>query len=108
MPLYDYKCANGHVFEELQSWSADTVTDCKMCDEPAKRQMSVPMVLYKGSGFYTTDYARNGSSNGSGGGSNGESESKKNGESKSSNSKDSSKSGSGSKKESAATAADKS
>lgn len=107
MPLYDYKCANGHVFEELQSWSSDPVADCNECGEPAKRQMSVPMVLYKGSGFYTTDYARNGSSNGSGGG-NGESESKKNGESKSSNSKDSSKSGSSSKKESASASADKS
>lgn len=107
MPLYDYKCANGHVFEELQSWSADTVTDCKECDEPAKRQVSIPMVLYKGSGFYTTDYARNGSSNGSGG-NNGESESKASGESKSSNSKDSSKSGSSNKKESASASADKS
>lgn len=105
MPLYDYKCAKGHVFEELQSWSSDPVADCNICGEPAKRQVSIPMVVYKGSGFYTTDYARNGSSNGS---SKSDSESKSNGESKSSNSKDSSKAGSSSKKESASTSADRS
>lgn len=105
MPLYDYKCAKGHVFEELQSWSSDPVADCNICGEPAKRQVSIPMVVYKGSGFYTTDYARNGSSNGSN--KSGDSASKSNSESKSSNSKDSSKAGSSSKKESASTSADR-
>ena len=82
MPLYDYKCADGHIFEVLQSWSADPVATCGECGKAGKRQMSVPMVLYKGSGFYTTDYGRNSSSNGSG--RNGDSDSKANGEAKSS------------------------
>ena len=97
MPLYDYKCANGHIFEVVQSWSADPGATCGDCGEAAKRQVSVPMVVYKGSGFYTTDYGRNGSSNGSGS----DSESKSNGEKKSA-SKDSDSSKSSKKKEPAA------
>lgn len=85
MPLYDYKCANGHVFEVLQSWSADPVATCGDCGLDGKRQMSVPMVLYKGSGFYTTDYGRNASSNGSN--RNGDSDSKANVDAKSSSDK---------------------
>ncbi len=60
MPFYDYKCENGHVFEEMQSFSAEPVATCSDCGTKARRQFSVPMVLYKGSGFYTTDYGRNG------------------------------------------------
>ncbi len=73
MPLYEYKCDNGHVFDEMQSFSAEPVATCDDCGTSAKRQLSVPMVLYKGSGFYTTDYGRNGSSSRSNSGSNGES-----------------------------------
>lgn len=61
MPLYDYKCENGHVFEEMQSFSSDPVATCGDCGTSATRMLSIPMVLYKGSGFYTTDYGRNGS-----------------------------------------------
>ena len=63
MPLYDYKCSNGHIFEEMQSFSSEPVATCAECGLTAVRQLSVPVVLYKGSGFYTTDYARNGSNN---------------------------------------------
>ena len=72
MPLYDYKCENGHIFEELQSWSSEPITICDDCGASAKRQLSVPMVLYKGSGFYTTDYGRNGSASSTKRDSNGE------------------------------------
>ena len=61
MPLYDYKCASGHIFEEMQSFSDEPTATCAECGSQATRQLSVPMVLYKGSGFYTTDYGRNGS-----------------------------------------------
>ncbi len=73
MPLYDYKCENGHVFEEMQSFSSDPVATCGDCGTSATRMLSVPMVLYKGSGFYTTDYGRNGSASRSRADSNGES-----------------------------------
>ena len=65
MPLYDYKCENGHVFEEMQSFSSDPIATCGDCGTSATRMLSIPMVLYKGSGFYTTDYGRNGSASGS-------------------------------------------
>ncbi|MXX93278.1 MAG: zinc ribbon domain-containing protein [Chloroflexi bacterium] len=73
MPLYDYKCENGHVFEEVQSWTSDPVATCGDCGTSATRMLSVPMVLYKGSGFYTTDYGRNGSASRSKSDSDGES-----------------------------------
>ncbi len=61
MPRYDYRCTNGHQFEEMQSFSSAPVATCGECGSTASRLPSVPMVLYKGSGFYTTDYGRNGS-----------------------------------------------
>lgn len=73
MPLYDYKCENDHVFEVMQSFSSEPVATCGDCGTLAKRQLSIPMVLYKGSGFYTTDYGRNGSTSKAKTGSNGES-----------------------------------
>ncbi len=73
MPIYEYKCENGCVFEEIQSFSSEPVAICHDCGIPARRQLSVPMVLYKGSGFYTTDYGRNGSASRSKADSNGES-----------------------------------
>ena len=73
MPLYEYKCENGHVFEEMQSFSSEPVATCSDCGTSATRMLSIPMVLYKGSGFYTTDYGRNGSASRSKTDSNGES-----------------------------------
>ncbi len=61
MPRYDYKCTNGHTFEESQSYSSKPVATCAECGSTASRLPTVPMVLYKGSGFYSTDYGRNGS-----------------------------------------------
>ena len=72
MPLYDYKCENDHVFEVMQSFSSEPVATCGDCGTLAKRQLSIPMVLYKGSGFYTTDYGRNGSASKQKSSSNGE------------------------------------
>ncbi len=73
MPLYDYKCENGHVFEVMQSFSSEPVAMCDDCGISATRQISIPMVVYKGSGFYTTDYGRNGSASKASSRSNGES-----------------------------------
>jgi putative FmdB family regulatory protein len=58
MPIYEYRCENGHSFEAFQSMSEDPLTTCEVCDAPASRQLSAPAVHFKGSGFYTTDYAR--------------------------------------------------
>ena len=59
MPLYDYECATcGNRFELRQGFNADPVEPCPRCEGLAKRRFHSPAVIYKGSGFYTTDYAR--------------------------------------------------
>jgi putative FmdB family regulatory protein len=58
MPIYDYKCDNGHRFEAMQSMSDAPIDTCDVCDAPAHRILHAPAVHFKGSGFYTTDYAR--------------------------------------------------
>ena len=60
MPTYVYKCENGHTFEVLQSMSEDALDTCETCGAPAQRVLFAPAVHFKGSGFYTTDYARKG------------------------------------------------
>ena len=58
MPTYDYRCKNcGHEFEEFQSISADPLTDCPVCDGTVQRVISGGTgLIFKGSGFYITDY----------------------------------------------------
>ena len=56
MPIYEYRCENGHTFEVLQSMSDDPVATCETCDAPVQRVLHSPAVHFKGSGFYTTDY----------------------------------------------------
>jgi putative FmdB family regulatory protein len=56
VPIYEYKCANGHVFETVQSMSDDPITACPECGAPVERVFHPVAVHFKGSGFYTTDY----------------------------------------------------
>ena len=58
MPIYEYRCRNGHTFEVFQSMSDDPVTSCEECGAPVERVFHPVAVHFKGSGFYTTDYAR--------------------------------------------------
>jgi putative FmdB family regulatory protein len=60
MPIYEYRCRNGHTFEVFQSMSDDPVTRCEECGAPVERVFHPVAVHFKGSGFYTTDYARKG------------------------------------------------
>jgi putative FmdB family regulatory protein len=60
MPIYEYRCENGHSFEAFQPMSDDALDTCEVCEAPASRVLSAPAVHFKGSGFYTTDYARKG------------------------------------------------
>ena len=77
VPIYEYRCANGHTFEVFQSMSEDPVSACVECGAPSERVLSAPAVHFKGSGFYTTDYARKGAkkSGSDGGGGSGDSSS---------------------------------
>ena len=100
MPIYEYKCDNGHVFDVLQKMSEEPLTQCVECGAPAQRVLTAPAVHFKGSGFYNTDYGkRKGGGNGSSGG-----ESSSGSESKSDSSSSSSSSDSGSKSDSKAAA----
>ena len=60
MPNYDYKCERcEHLFEVFQNMSADKLTDCPKddCDGHVKRLLGTGgAVIFKGSGFYETDY----------------------------------------------------
>jgi putative FmdB family regulatory protein len=102
MPIYEYRCDNDHTFEVIQSMTEDSLDTCTVCGAPARRVLHAPAVHFKGSGFYTTDYARKGkkagatdaaSSDSSGGSSKGS-------DSKGSEGKSSSSDGGGSKSES--------
>jgi putative FmdB family regulatory protein len=59
MPTYEYECdACGDKFEELQSFKEDPLKDCRRCGQPKLRRLfgTGAAVLFKGSGFYETDY----------------------------------------------------
>jgi putative FmdB family regulatory protein len=56
VPIYEYKCRNGHLFEAVQSMSDDPLTKCEVCGAPVERVFHPVAVHFKGSGFYTTDY----------------------------------------------------
>ena len=56
MPIYEYKCDNGHVFEVMQSFSDEPLTECQVCGAPVHKVFHPVSVHFKGSGFYNTDY----------------------------------------------------
>lgn len=62
MPTYDYECKDcGHHFEAFHSMSADPLTDCPKCDGSVQRLLGTGAgLLFKGSGFYETDYRSSG------------------------------------------------
>ena len=59
MPLYEYKCKKcGHRFERIQTYSAEDAKECPLCQGEVERLISTPArPHFKGSGFYSTDYA---------------------------------------------------
>ena|SRR5689334_12283289 len=56
MPIYEYRCENGHLFEVMQRITEDPVTSCSECGAPVQRVFHPVAVHFKGSGFYNTDY----------------------------------------------------
>jgi putative FmdB family regulatory protein len=59
VPIYEYRCPNGHVFELLQRMGEPAPEVCEVCGEgPVERVLYPVAVHFKGSGFYTTDYGR--------------------------------------------------
>lgn len=58
MPIYEYRCENGHLFEVMQKITDDPVTQCEECGAPVQRVFHPVAVHFKGSGFYNTDYGK--------------------------------------------------
>lgn len=56
MPIYEYRCEQGHTFEVMQRISDDPVSTCSTCEAPVARVFRPVAVHFKGSGFYNTDY----------------------------------------------------
>lgn len=62
MPTYQYACTEcGHAFDQFQSFSEASLTECPECGGKLRKVFSAAGVVFKGSGFYRTD-SRSGSS----------------------------------------------
>jgi putative FmdB family regulatory protein len=59
MPIYEYRCPEGHTFERFQSMTAPAPEKCDVCGAAPIELVLYPVAIhYKGSGFYTTDYGK--------------------------------------------------
>jgi putative FmdB family regulatory protein len=59
MPTYVYRCENcGHRFEAWQHMTDDPLTTCPQCEGPVHRVLFPASIVFKGSGFYSTDNRR--------------------------------------------------
>ena len=59
MPIYEYRCPSGHLFERFQSMTAPPPEKCDICGASPVEVVLYPVAIhYKGSGFYTTDYGK--------------------------------------------------
>jgi putative FmdB family regulatory protein len=71
VPIYEYRCENGHLFDVMQRMSDDPLTACIECGAAVQKVLNAPAIHFKGSGFYNTDYGRRNGSKGSEGGAEG-------------------------------------
>ncbi len=60
MPTYEYECSScNNRFDEFQSITANPISKCPKCSGPVKRLIGAGVgIIFKGSGFYTTDYKK--------------------------------------------------
>jgi putative FmdB family regulatory protein len=59
LPIYSYRCGScSNEFELRQGFDAEPKQECPVCKNTAQRRIHAAGVIYKGSGFYSTDYAR--------------------------------------------------
>ncbi len=58
MPIYEYECEKcSHRFELIQKFSDPPVKDCPVCQGVVRKVISSPGIMFKGSGWYVTDYS---------------------------------------------------
>ncbi|TAL10740.1 MAG: zinc ribbon domain-containing protein [Chloroflexota bacterium] len=61
MPIYEYRCPNGHTFEVFQRFADAPIEVCQECGAAPVEKILFPVAVhFKGSGFYATDYGRGG------------------------------------------------
>ena len=60
MPTYEYQCPKGHTFETFQKMSHRPRATCPTCGARASRVISGAGLIFKGAGFYITDYGKDG------------------------------------------------
>jgi putative FmdB family regulatory protein len=61
MPIYEYRCPDGHTFEVFQRMADPPSETCEVCGKSPVEKVLYPVsVHFKGSGFYSTDYGRGG------------------------------------------------
>ena len=83
MPIYEYRCPEGHTFERFQSMTAPAPEKCDVCGAAPLELVLYPVAIhYKGSGFYTTDYGKGKKKDGDSSGGGGEAKPEKKTESK--------------------------
>jgi putative FmdB family regulatory protein len=58
VPLYDYQCEAGHRVEKREPFGSPAHQPCDKCGRPAHRLLNAPPILFKGSGWYSTDSSR--------------------------------------------------
>ena len=56
MPIYEYRCENGHLFEVMQKMTDGPITECEECGAAVQRVFHPVAIHFKGSGFHNTDY----------------------------------------------------
>lgn len=56
MPIYEYRCEEGHEFEVMQRMADEPLATCTTCSAPVQRVLHPPAIHFKGSGFHNTDY----------------------------------------------------
>ncbi len=56
MPTYLYECEKCGRFEKMQGIKEEALNECPECGREVKRIIGAPGIVFKGSGFYCTDY----------------------------------------------------
>ena len=59
MPIYEYRCPKGHLFELFQRMDDPPPETCEVCGAaPVEKVLHPVPIFFKGKGFYSTDYGR--------------------------------------------------
>jgi putative FmdB family regulatory protein len=58
MPIYEYRCDEGHEVEVIQPITEEPLEKCPECGAPTRRVLHSPAIHFKGPGFHNTDYGK--------------------------------------------------